>query len=225
MKRDDVKPSCEGVKFSISSAASISCTALILSGCLDPPASHCLMAQCGPSSWPPRLGAARGGCHGDAVRCGERRDGTLLLLCDTHASFSLPLSFLLRHPRSLDTRSSSSYSQHPGVYRQGPAVWGEVGSPSISSKGPFLSNMTPSSAQLLGQSTIRSLRANVVGIRTRSCARVPMGGGGLRGICLSSPFCPVKGPVTDYGTARHGAVLVVGHHARSIKKSPRPRRL
>jgi hypothetical protein len=78
--------------------------------------------------------------------------------------------------------------------------------------------MTPSSAQRLGQSTIRSLRANVVGIRAPSQGTLPVGIGGFRGIC--PPFSNEL-PCRYHGAARHGTVLVVGHHARSMKKSPR----
>jgi hypothetical protein len=192
--------------------------------CLSQPSRVALPKwRSGPSSC---FSASRCGSWMVSRRCGEMRDGALLLLCDTHAPFSLHLLFiLLRYPRLLGIRSSSSYSQHPGVHRQGPAVWGEVGSPSISSR--VLSNMLPSSAQLLGQSTIRSLRANVVGIRTRPCAAVPMGCDGLRGICLSSHFCPVKGPVgecnTVYGDTR--SCPRSGAPRAQHKKSPRPRRL
>jgi hypothetical protein len=78
--------------------------------------------------------------------------------------------------------------------------------------------MTPSSAQRLGQSTIRSLRANAVGIRAMSQGTLSAGIGGFRGICL--PF-PMELPRRDHSAARHGAVLVVGHHARGMKKRPR----
>jgi hypothetical protein len=64
--------------------------------------------------------------------------------------------------------------------------------------------MTPSSAQRLGQTTIRSWRANVAGTRASSQGTLPARLGGFRGICLPFPN-ELPRRYLWYGETRNGA--------------------
>jgi hypothetical protein len=78
--------------------------------------------------------------------------------------------------------------------------------------------MTPSSAQRLGQSTIRSLRANVAGTRASSQGTRRAGIGGFRGICLPFPN-ELPRRYLWYGETRNGAGSGAPR-ARHEKKAP-----